>query len=316
MTFPCTTRLLGITTAMFIAMFAAACGGSVDGVITGDPAEATSSGVAAPAGSSTSASSPATPASQDDGYEGEGDRPAQGGGAGSADAGPGAPPPAPSGSADAGATPPPPPPPPPPSGAAGATLIQGEVTRELSAVRETTYTHTTYVDESKGVFDFDCSGFVGYAVDHGVGTAMTSLRAATGPRPLAKDFEAYFESIGASASKGGWSRVGRAMDLVPGDVIAWIKPDDVVSANTGHVLIVRGGVRRSSTRADVIIVPITDSTSTPHGAGDSRAAGQNGLGTGEIGILVDASGAPIGYHWSTSDSSKDELTSVALGHVL
>jgi hypothetical protein len=206
-------------------------------------------------------------------------------------------------------------PPPPAPGDPAASLIATEAKRELAAMKYSTYEHTTSVDESKGQFIYDCSGFVGYDLSRVLPDAFSTLKAATVTRPLAKDFETFFASIPITGKTGRWHRVVRVADLVPGDIVAWLKPADVASSNTGHVLIVRLAVSKNPKRADEWLVPITDSTATPHGATDSRtAAGTTGLGTGTIGLLVDTSGAPVGYRWTGGVSAHDELTSVSLGH--
>ena len=254
------------------------------------------------------------------GQEGEGDLPkadagppADSGAPGSDTGAPGSDAGAPT---DSGSTTPPPPPPPPPAGTPGASLVAAEAIRELAVMKTSTYDHTTSVDESKGQFNYDCSGFVGYDLSKAMPDALATVVAASGtPRPLAKDFESSFEAIPTAGKTGRWHRVTRASDLVPGDVVAWLKPADVASSNTGHVLVVRLPVTKNPKRADEWLVPITDSTSTPHGATDSRTpTGATGLGTGTIGLLVDASGGPIGYRWTGGVSAHDEITSVSLGH--
>src|SRR5258708_905038 len=63
---------------------------------------------------------------------------------------------------------------------AGASSLLAEVNRELGAVQSTSYDHSTYVDESRGVFNFDCSGFVGYALEQSVPEAMPAIRTELG----------------------------------------------------------------------------------------------------------------------------------------
>ena len=186
-----------------------------------------------------------------------------------------------------------------------------EISRELHAMRSTVYTHTTSVDESTGQFDFDCSGFLGYALDHADPNALAKLRAGTQERPLAEDFYSYFAVHGS-----GFTSVSRAIDLRPGDMIAWLKPSDVGGNNTGHAMFVRAPVKVSSADAHEVLVPIADATSTPHGHSDSRYAdGSTGLGTGVIGLMVDDNGAPHAYRWSGGESKKIEETSIALARV-
>lgn len=194
----------------------------------------------------------------------------------------------------------------------GASTLLAEAQRELSAMKQSSYTHPTSVDEQTGTFDYDCSGFVDYALGRVLPDALRTLVAATVARPVAKSFETFFRSIATSA--GRWRRVLRVQDLVPGDVIAWLEPPKIQSTNTGHVLIVRAAPMQRA--PGEWVVPIIDSTESPHGPSDSRyAKNATGLGTGSIVLLVDGGGAPTGYRWSTSSGSMPYTTAVALGHV-
>ena len=200
-----------------------------------------------------------------------------------------------------------------PPGRGAATLL-AEAQRELAAMKQSTYTHTTSVDEPSGTFDYDCSGFVDYALGRVLPDALATLVAATVKRPVASSFESFFASIAAGDANGRWRRVARVPDLAPGDVIAWLKPAALQSTNTGHVLVVRDAV--SMRAAGEWVIPIIDATESPHGSSDSRnAAGATGLGTGTIVLLTDAGGAPTGYRWSTWSGSVPYPTAVALGHL-
>jgi hypothetical protein len=177
-----------------------------------------------------------------------------------------------------------------------------------------TYSHTTSVDEAKGIFDYDCSGFVGYALGRAFPSGMAAIVAATTARPLAKDFEIFFASIPLGGTKAGFARVARVVQLVPGDIVAWLEPADV-TGNTGHTFFVHGAPRVNPSRSDEILVPIEDSTSSPHGATDSRtASGSTGLVTGTVGLLIDSTGAPVGYRWTGGVSTKLEYTSISMAH--
>lgn len=186
--------------------------------------------------------------------------------------------------------------------------LHEEGARMLSAMRTTLYSHKTSIDETAGRFDFDCSGFVGYALARSKRAAYDELRAATVKRPLAKHFVEFFKT-----SHAHWRTVHRAIDLVPGDVIAWLKPADVKTKNTGHVMIVREPPHVDKKHPDVIVVPIIDSTGVPHGSSDSRKATKaTGLGTGEVLLIVDDDGAPIGYRWSRGSKARIHLTTIEL----
>lgn len=199
------------------------------------------------------------------------------------------------------------------AGASGAKpapeLLAAEAARELSIMKSSIYEHTTFVDEKTGTFNYDCSGFVGYALTKVLPAHLSAVKTFAGvTRPLAKDYEAFFASI--TTSKSGWSRVYKPIDLQPGDVIAWLKPADLVSNNTGHLMIVRVKPYVSPKRADEIIVPVTDSTSTFHGPTDTRSPSREGLGNASIGIIIDSKGAPIRYRWTGAYSTKEYTTEI------
>jgi hypothetical protein len=198
----------------------------------------------------------------------------------------------------------------------GARSLLAEVNRELAAVRSSTYRHRSDVNEAEGRFDVDCSGFVDYALARSAPQALEQLRAATVRRPLAKHFVALFSSLPRDRSQGHWRSVTRAADLVPGDILAWIRPADVSTHNTGHVMVVHAPVQRDPEGADTVVVPIADSTAIPHGKGDSRqAARANGLGTGEVILIVGPDDIPFGYRWSRSRTAHAHSTTVAMGRV-
>ena len=186
--------------------------------------------------------------------------------------------------------------------------LNEEGARMLAAMRTTLYSHKTTVDEAAGRYELDCSGFVVYALARTRRAAYDELSAATVKRPLAKHFVEFFKT-----PHEHWRSVHRAIDLAPGDVIAWLKPADVQTKNTGHVMIVREPPRRDDRHPDVVIVSIIDSTGVPHGKSDSRKATKTtGLGTGEVLLIVDDAGAPIGYRWSRGSKARIHLTTIAL----
>lgn len=184
------------------------------------------------------------------------------------------------------------------------TAFLAEAERQLTAAKQSSYSHVTKVDEAAGVFEYDCSGFIVYALSRSVPAVLDAVPAAPGKRPLARDFLKAF----AGASKR-WAPVG-VEALSPGDLIAWLKPADVESRNTGHIMVVRGAPRERS--AGEWVVPVIDAASTWHGKRDSRAQRKaSGLGTGEVVVLV-RGGAPVGYRWSTWEKSKAHETTVVL----
>jgi hypothetical protein len=201
---------------------------------------------------------------------------------------------------------------------AGGAILAGEAARELSAMRSTNYTHTVDVDEASGAFDYDCSGFVDYALDRVLPGHFRELEAATVARPLAQSFVTYFTGD-AYSLPADWQRVAKVADLAPGDIVAWLAvPDDF--GDTGHVMIVRNPARADATLPGAYDVDIWDSTVDVHGTSDSRignvsANDQTGLGTATVVLYTDPSGAPTNHSWSQVSTTVD-TTKVGLGRPL
>ena len=185
--------------------------------------------------------------------------------------------------------------------------LAAEAHRELSAARQTRYQHITDVDEQTGRFDYDCSGFVGYALRRIDPAAYRALPVSK-TRPLAQDI------VTAIRAGGFWQRVPAVTELGPGDLVAWLTPDDSDSDNTGHVMIVLAVPTRSQ-RAGEWLVQVADSTTSPHAADRRVAGGPTGLGQGTIGLTTDTSERPVAYYWRGGVSTKLEHTEIALGRL-
>jgi hypothetical protein len=180
-----------------------------------------------------------------------------------------------------------------------------EATRELSLMKSTSYVHKTSVDETAGRFDFDCSGFISYALAHSSRASYRELRGLAKHRPLAKDYVA----VASNPESKRFAALKAVADLQRGDLVAWLKPADVTSRNTGHVMMVAGPPHERS--AGEWEIPIIDSTAAPHGKSDARKQKHtNGLGEGVIVVAVDQHGAPTGYKWSTWSKSKLHSTQI------
>lgn len=186
-----------------------------------------------------------------------------------------------------------------------------EAERELAAMRRSHYEHHTRVDEASGLFDYDCSGFVGYALSRISPDALRVVAERTSrPRPLAKHFEEALASPSAP-----WQAVARVDDVQAGDVISWLEPKDIVSRNTGHVMIIAGPAHPGA-RADELVVEVIDSSHSAHGKGDTRHAHhRNGLGRGQIVVIVDGARHPVGYRWSTWRKSPAHHTAIAIARI-
>ena len=200
-----------------------------------------------------------------------------------------------------------------PASAAHPTVID-EVRRERALVKTTRYQHRTQIDEARGDFATDCSGFVTYVVRHVSPGAVDAVPRAK-KRPRAAELARHFRSL-ADGATGPWRAVRDARNIAAGDVIAWVKAPESTSPNTGHTVIALSQPRVVTTRADGTIelaIRVTDSTESPH-ANDTRAAGETGVGEGDLGLVVNAQGAPIAYSWRAG-SKRTVETEFGVGRV-
>jgi hypothetical protein len=133
-------------------------------------------------------------------------------------------------------------------------------------------------------------------------------------RPLAEDFEHHMSAVAQGETGRPWRPVRTAAALRPGDVIAWLKPPGSTSTNTGHVMVVDQAAVRNPVRPAEWLVKVIDSTTSPH-AQDTRGPSDDGLGTGTIGLQVDASGDPVGFYWQGGVTAQPTLTQVSLGQL-
>lgn len=204
-----------------------------------------------------------------------------------------------------------------------ARKLFDEAKRELSVMRVTGYGHETKVDEESGVFEFDCSGFITYALRIAAPAALGVIPIGVKGRPRAEDYVSYFAALPSVKEPQPWAIVPHAIDLRAGDVVAWLRPDDVDNGNTGHMGIVAAtpsacGASDATTAiggSSEWLVRIIDSTQSPH-ADDARKKDESdGLGEGTIGLVVDAAGAPIGYRWKGGVSDKAHATKIALARL-
>ena len=165
--------------------------------------------------------------------------------------------------------------------------------RTLGKVAETMvsseYAHRMKVDERRGIYNFDCSNMVDWALHKATPRAATALVNKAGRRPLARDFHDYIDSIAADDGAHAWRHVTRVADMEPGDVIAWIKPRIIQSPYTGHVAV---AVLKpvSAPEPNTYLVRIADSTSLLHQ--DDTREGRSGFGLGTIVLVTDDRGLP------------------------
>jgi hypothetical protein len=195
-----------------------------------------------------------------------------------------------------------------------------ESTRQQRAMTTTSYRHRSHIDEASGTFEYDCSGFVAYALLNAAPDALARVPVGPKGRPRAEEFVTYFAGLEANDP---FEPVRRASDIAPGDIIAWLRPEDVNNTNTGHIAIVldRLGIAAPSSAAAKIggarelLFRVVDSTEAPHGDDVRDRYTMTGLGTGTIGLVVDGSDTPIGYRWKGGESPRAHATMIAVARL-
>ena len=171
----------------------------------------------------------------------------------------------------------------------------------------TVYEHQTRVDRTAGSYQYDCVGFVSYALKQAAPRARESafetLKVTPGHIPTPAKYAAFFASL-AEKPQPGWQAVAKASDLRPGDVVAW---EHQTATASGHAVVI-AGVPVAGPEG-TWLVEVFDSTASPHGD-DSRPTDQraevlatngkhSGLGRGVMAFTADpATGILTGYRWS------------------
>ena len=193
----------------------------------------------------------------------------------------------------------------------GSVLLLEEAERQLARMNSSRYTHETSVDEENGTYNYDCSGFVGYALSR---ADPCAFRVLLHKRPDAGSFYYHLVLFGPAPGNGSWMRVSTPLELRPGDIIVWLKPDESDSKSTGHIMVVAGLPEQNPEREGEVLVRVIDSTTSAHAA-DSRKTGQTGLGKGTIGIMTGPSGLPNGYYWRGGVSSALQETEMVFARI-
>ncbi len=181
----------------------------------------------------------------------------------------------------------------------------------FSLLNETAYQHTTVMDDVSGTYLCDCSGYINTLLERTSPDAYLEIQAVR-ERPTTKEYLAFFSNLKTrGASKAPFIRVTDARTLCPGDIVVW--RDE--SAGTGHMGLILEPPVPNPFRGGELLVRIADSTSSPH-ADDTRSAGLTGIGSGVIGIQVDARGNPVGVYWRGGISRTLKLVDVAVGRLV
>jgi hypothetical protein len=197
-----------------------------------------------------------------------------------------------------------------PAASPSASPVLAAVIGAWETMTWTRYAHHDVVEPAAGRYQFDCVGMTNYFLSVAAPGANDALRSALKVEPALVPTPAHVASFFASLPAAGtaaWLPVRRVSAIAAGDVIA-IPPASPGEA--GHAAVAAGPPLRLADGGYAMLV--YDSTSTPHGPGDTRAwdphnaPGPNGrpsgLGSGTIELLASSAGVPEHMLWSVGGS--------------
>ncbi|HEX6766768.1 MAG TPA: hypothetical protein VF103_14840, partial [Polyangiaceae bacterium] len=165
-----------------------------------------------------------------------------------------------------------------------------------ASLEESEYSYSPFVNERRGIYRFDCSGMAQWVLRRSAPRAASAIGFGLEGRPLARDFQRRIARAPSDRVRYGWRRIARVADAEPGDVIAWLKPAEIDSPNTGHVAFVVLPPVLAPGYENAYLVRIADSTSLLHD--DDTRVGRSGFGFGTILVVTDPSNdAPTAYGW-------------------
>jgi hypothetical protein len=213
-----------------------------------------------------------------------------------------------------------------------ARSVYNEAVRILDSIEKTEYRHRTQIDEVKGEYYCDCSGFVGYVLNRTVGEDGSGALGDGRKRPLAMHYELFFAKAPTAIDAGRgqahfapktarnepvpgasarWQRIVRLADARPGDIIAW-RHDKPKPGNTGHVVIVD---QRPVLENDGLVrVVVIDSTTRPQ-VDDTRPQGTSGVGRGTMWFAIDEEGRPTASIRGSRDA-EPKVENISIGRAL
>jgi hypothetical protein len=200
------------------------------------------------------------------------------------------------------------------AGLGRTAAVMERVQRIADTLKSSEYSHVTRVNEAEGSYVFDCSGFVAWVLRRtAAGAHYSVVSRSKAQRPLARDY--YWEIARARPrAQRGWARIARVADARPGDVIAWLKPPEVQSPNTGHVAFVVEAPEPSRVVEGGYLVRIADASRYFHADDEREALGRSGFGIGTILVVADPeTGGPVAYGWFGDRSAWVLSARMALG---
>ncbi|MGO8996549.1 MAG: hypothetical protein ACLQVI_24820 [Polyangiaceae bacterium] len=174
--------------------------------------------------------------------------------------------------------------------------------RAVGRCRATRYVHEPVVDVATGVYDVDCSAFVGALLAEVAPRALAPIPKAPGA-PYPRAFE-FYDYLHAPPVGSEWTAVPTLSDLRPGDVVCWSLPA-LTPGDTGHVLVIATPPAYDATLG-VWSVCAYDASAIAHFDDSRELAGtfHSGIGIGTLQLEADPGGRPSAFRFGPGDSTR------------
>jgi|GEM_PF-579473 hypothetical protein len=184
----------------------------------------------------------------------------------------------------------------------------------VNNLKQTDYTYTENIDVDSGVYDCDCSGFVGFVLERAAPDHYAIIpKEANQLRPRAFEYYDFFSSL-TPESTGGWRQINFLCDARRGDIIAWRFAEIEEGHDTGHVFF--AAETPVIIDSGIFAIRVYDSAAEPHfddTRGNEDGEFESGVGSGFINFTVDDSGRPVAFQFAPSE---DFVTlPIAIGRV-
>jgi hypothetical protein len=184
----------------------------------------------------------------------------------------------------------------------------------VNNLQQTDYTHIENIDPDLGIYDCDCSGFVGFVLEDIAPDYYAMIpKEVNQLRARAFEYYDFFISL-TTEPTSNWQPLFFLRDVRPGDVIAWRFVEIETGHDTGHVLFVAEAPVIIDD--DIFAIRVYDSAADSHShdtRGNNEGEFKSGVGSGIINFKVDDTGKPVEFQFTPNSDFKN--LPIAIGRI-
>jgi cell wall-associated NlpC family hydrolase len=179
--------------------------------------------------------------------------------------------------------------------------------RFMNTLRYTTYrTGGRIFDNTRGVYELDCSHYVDHILQTVCPRAYSNLTLWTGEQdPDSANYYNFFSHLTTNMGTD-WNKVNNAYQLQPGDILVFRYLNSSGIAKGGHVMVVMDAPTPDNDN-NALMVRVSDSAFGGH-SDDTRPLHNSGVGIGTLLLKVDPiNGQPSAYAWNIGASWRSSV---------